>query len=94
VMGIALLIIVDEAVMMGPGGPVYGGIYRGCSRLGINLSWRAVVMLYGGSFGVSSSVRLPVASVVLVVAEGARTDSIKPEDFFTVGRSVSRLSDI
>jgi hypothetical protein len=64
-----------------------------CFRIGWGLGgWGH--LLYGGSFGVSSSVRLPVASVVLVVAEGARTDSIKPEDFFTVGRSVSRLSDI
>jgi hypothetical protein len=49
VMGVALLIVVDEAVMVGPGGPVYGGIYRGCSRLGINLSWRAVVMFQFGN---------------------------------------------
>ena len=46
--GVALLIVVDEVVMMGPGGPVYGGIYRGCSRLGINLSCRAVVIVVWG----------------------------------------------
>jgi hypothetical protein len=49
-------------------------------------------LLYVGSFDASSPAQVPVASVVPVVAEGARADSIKAEDLSKVGRSVSRLS--
>jgi hypothetical protein len=76
---------------------VQGDLFTGASTEAV-VDWVSVggggpqSLLYEGSLDASSSAQLPVASVLPVVAEGARADSIKPEDLFTVGRSVSGLS--